>query len=248
MFIDRWETSGTQIKRKLNGFFDYQNKPDRIISQMVDKTNGIWALDSNTKGYWHLDENSGTNVYDSSYYNHTGSITGASWTQGRFGRSCLYFDGDDHVAWSDTADHRPDYITMEAWIRPESGAFGAGAHNIINNFHFAAGYYGYELALYYGKLRIAVGLSAGGNLSFTEPTISMKAGTWYHVAGTIGPTQSKLYINDVCVATSAYAASTIRYHATKPGLKLGRMENPGEYWYGKIDCARILDEVWADFN
>ena len=249
MFIDRWETSGTQVKRKLNGFFDYQNRPDRIISQMIDKTNGIWALDSNTIGYWHLDENTGTIVYDSSYFNHDGSITGASWTQGRFGRSCLYFDGDDYVAWADTSDHRPNYITMEAWIKPEAGAFGAGDHSIINNFHFAAGFYGYQLELYSGKLRIAVGLTAAGDLSFTEPTVSMVAGIWYHVAGTIGPTESKLFINGVNVATSTYAASTIRYHATKPGLTLGSIETRSSaFWYGKIDCVRILDEVRTDFN
>lgn len=250
MFIDRWETNGTQTLKKWNGFIDYPNRPDRIISQMIDKTNGRWALDSTTMGYWYMDENTGTNIYDSSSKNHTGSINGASWTQGRFGRSCLYFDGiNDRVEWSNTSDHTPPHIRIECWIKPESRIYSvAGVHAIVNNYHVAGGQFGYQLSFRNnGKLMLAVGLTAAGVKVVEEPTVSTVAGNWYHVAGIVGATKTEIFINGVSRGSTTYAADTIKY-VSPPGLKLGRCENLSEWFHGNIDEVRILNEAKTDFN
>jgi hypothetical protein len=44
-------------------------------------------------GYWTFDEGTGAIAYDSSGYGNTGTITGATWVQGKFG-GALSFEGD----------------------------------------------------------------------------------------------------------------------------------------------------------
>jgi len=68
-------------------------------------------------GSWHFDEGSGTTAYDTSGNDNDGTINGATWVDGKFGRA-LDFDGvDDYVEIPDDSSlDITEAITIEAWV------------------------------------------------------------------------------------------------------------------------------------
>ncbi|MCD6155065.1 MAG: LamG domain-containing protein [Candidatus Verstraetearchaeota archaeon] len=66
-----------------------------------------------------FNEGSGSKVYDSSFYNNHGTINGAVWVNGKFGKA-LEFDGvDDYVEVPHSESlNITDEITFLAWINP----------------------------------------------------------------------------------------------------------------------------------
>ncbi len=72
-------------------------------------------------GYWSFDEGSGTTAHDSSGNLNDGTIYGATWTDGKFGKA-LSFDGiDDYVAvpGSPSLNNISDAVTIAAWVKLE---------------------------------------------------------------------------------------------------------------------------------
>jgi len=66
-----------------------------------------------------FDEGSGNTVYDKSPYRNNGTIYGASWVDGKYGKA-LSFDGEDdyvEVPNSESLDIT-DAITVEVWVKP----------------------------------------------------------------------------------------------------------------------------------
>ena len=72
-----------------------------------------------------FNEGSGNIAYDSSFYNNHGTIYGATWTDGKFGKA-LSLDGvDDYVEVPDSESlNITDEITIVAWVKPISWISG----------------------------------------------------------------------------------------------------------------------------
>jgi outer membrane protein assembly factor BamB len=72
-------------------------------------------------GYWSFDEGRGTTAHDTSGNLNDGTIYGANWTDGKFGKA-LSFDGiDDYVAvpGSPSLNNISDAVTIAAWVKLE---------------------------------------------------------------------------------------------------------------------------------
>jgi hypothetical protein len=72
-------------------------------------------------GYWSFDEGSGTTAHDSSGNLNDGTIYGATWTDGKFGKA-LSFDGIDNyitVPGSPSLNNISDAVTIAAWVKLE---------------------------------------------------------------------------------------------------------------------------------
>jgi plastocyanin len=71
-------------------------------------------------GYWSFDQGNGTTAYDSSGNHNDGTIYGATWTDGKFGKA-LSFDGiNDSVVIPGSASLQiSDAITIAAWVKLE---------------------------------------------------------------------------------------------------------------------------------
>jgi len=94
-------------------------------------------------GYWSFDEGSGTTVYDSSGNHNDGTINGATWTGGQFGKA-LSFDGIDYnvtVPGSPSLNNISDAVTIAAWVKLEQ--IPTEAYELI-----AAGGYSYVAYAY----------------------------------------------------------------------------------------------------
>jgi len=82
-----------------------------------------------------FNEGSGNIAYDSSFYNNHGTIYGATWTDGKFGKA-LSFDGvDDWVKVADSESLNPKRITITAWVKRDTTGV---SHSIVGKFRFAS--------------------------------------------------------------------------------------------------------------
>jgi hypothetical protein len=89
-------------------------------------------------GYWSFDEGNGATAFDSSGNHNDGTVYGANWTDGKFGKA-LSFDGiDDYVLIPGSASLRfSDAVTIAAWVKLEqvpAEAYGfiiAGGYSYI---------------------------------------------------------------------------------------------------------------------
>lgn len=76
-------------------------------------------LDPSIVALWHLDEGSGSIAYDETPNNNDGSISGASWTTGKFGKA-LSFDGiNDYVncGKDSSLNLSTNDFTVESWVK-----------------------------------------------------------------------------------------------------------------------------------
>jgi hypothetical protein len=74
--------------------------------------------------HWDMDEGEGTRAFDSSGNNNHGTISGATWTQGKYG-SALSFDGADDYAQATVAGTKTAY---SLWVKN-----GSVWEHIVNN-------------------------------------------------------------------------------------------------------------------
>ncbi len=183
-----------------------------------------------------FNEGVGATAADASGRNHTGVISGARWTTGRFG-GALLFDGVNDMA---TVLDSPvldltTAMTIEAWVYPTSnkddGDDGWGAV-VLKDGGTDPVY-----ALY------GVGRNGRPTATIATPTeMDVRAGSdpplnaWSHIAVTFDGATLRLYVNGVQVATRARSAS-IRTSANP--LRIGGASIGSEYFPGRIDEVRI---------
>jgi len=113
-------------------------------------------------GYWSFDEGSGTTAHDSSGNHNDGTIYGANWTDGKFGKA-LSFDGNDDnvtVPGSPSLNNISDAITITAWMKLKQ--VPTEAYELIN-----AGGYSYIAYAYVADpagLRFNLGICTAPNV------------------------------------------------------------------------------------
>jgi len=196
--------------------------------------------DDSLVGYWDFDEGSGTIAGDRSGNGNTGTIYGATWVDGKFGKA-LSFDGvDDYVQVS----HNPslsitDAITIEAWIKPSSltpvyqEILSKGGDYNSNNDN-------YDIYLHY--TRVAIHWKNDVYESLTGILIN----TWTHIAITIDVPNliSKMYINGNLDKT--FTITTVPEANTNP-LVIGKYIIGSPYPFnGLIDEVRIYNRALSE--
>ena len=201
---------------------------------------------------WHFDENSGTIAYDSTDNNNDGTISGASWVDGKLGKA-LSFDGNDYVMVLDSDSLEPDRITVEAWVK-SSGTPGTYKYIVSKYLPTKPGSYS-SYGLYTassGGLRFYIGLSSIGVLS-PDAGQGIWDGNWHHVAGTYDGSAVKLYIDGNPVAGAGSTTSDINYEGTG-NLFIGSYTTASYCFSGTIDEVRIWDgaltenEIFYSYN
>jgi len=195
-----------------------------VIATFIRVIDGLVAC-------WHLDEGSGTVAHDTSGNDNDGTIYGATWVDGKFGKA-LNFDGvDDYVEAPDSASlDIADSVTVETWLYIEKSEAEQ---------KFIAKKYNYVLWIQANnEIRFADTL---GNYVDTDPITEFNK--FIHVIavfkGKSGDAvtldNAQIYINGVARGTHAdgtWSAQTGQGYA----LRLGD-------WYGSDYLDGILDEV-----
>jgi hypothetical protein len=192
-------------------------------------------------GWWRFDEESGTVAGDSSGYGNVGTIYGATWVTGEYGKA-LSFDGNDYVSITFTS---PINISLGlsgfAWIYPTTNT---GTQEIIfsDTAYIFFRIQGTKLTLYVAQ--------AGGGFIYAQSVAVLPINTWTHVAFTYDGTTFKLYINSVNDGTT----SGVPLYTSMTTATVGAQVGVSEYFMGVIDEVRVYNralsaaEIQADFQ
>jgi len=186
-------------------------------------------------GLWHLDEGSGSAVYDETGNNLDGTITGATWTTGKF-KNALSFDGNDYVNFGKVLHNfvgDTSKITVISWIKISTTHTGAIVGNTI------AG--NAEVVFDVEVNRPRLGLYTTYNWkSVVGPTLDNDK--WYHVVGTYDGAYILIYINGTKKASVSHIGS-ITLQKNEQNLMIGDRADFSRPFYGVIDEVAILSKA-----
>ena len=182
---------------------------------------------------WHLDGY----ATDSSVNGNDGTVVGATFVDGKFGKA-LEFDGSGDYVDCGTNVVITTAITIEAWIKPS--AF-TNYDAIVANFVWPTNPEGYSFRVMdNGKLVWRAVLSGNSAYSITSDS-TMEAGNWYHVVLTHDASCTRLYINGILEKEDTPGGTIVNLGKS---LKVGWDTYAADRVFnGIIDEVRIWDEA-----
>ena len=189
-----------------------------------------------------FNEGSGSTAYDSSFYNNHGTIVGAVWTDGKFGKA-LYYDGvDDYteVLWNNSIALVNNF-TWAVWFKTEDPSYN----------QFIMSFYGERFAI---RIRNGViSIRDYLNNDNINGQTKIQAGKWYFVAVTKSSTEGvKIYLNATLDGSCSSCTSNTELVTGKSlwfGMDQWYYENGWDDWFiGIIDEPRIYARVLSDYE
>jgi len=208
--------------------------------------NGIKVVGTPTLGlrglvlWLKFNEGSGSTAYDSSFYNNHGTIHGATWTQGKFGKA-LSFDGvDDYVEVPDSESLRPQHVTFAIWLKIRTIQRSVPIGNIDTSGHNGWGFRITEE----GYLQFMGGTGTASD-GWIIPNYTVETDKWLHWVGVIDGSHKIFYLNG-----KEYARKDFPYNVSYINdypFTLGRFPNyNGQYFDGIIDEVRIYNRALSE--
>jgi len=183
-----------------------------------------------------IGENS-TYVVDISQYGNNGTIHGATYTDGKFGKA-LSFDGsDDYVdCGNDSSLDITEAITVETWVKPAQNSDHAG---IAAKEHYTnnQGWVLIQLSGTDWYFRIY----NGATYKAVSESNSVDLNTWQHVVATYDKQYMRLYKNGVQIGTPTACDWSIA--TTSEPLCIGYRSSVGQHFSGIIDEVRIYNRA-----
>ena len=179
---------------------------------------------------WLFDENTGGTLRDTSPNRNRGTISGATWVEGKHG-SALSFDGDnDYVRVNSDYTLSPAEISIGAWVNLQSTG---RRHPIVEKV--VPWESGYRLAITSaGRLQVELGTSddfyqesSGGSINWNE---------WQAVGFAYDGSELRFYING---SLDRVVRATGRVIPNHQDLYIGGNPVTGAWAQGKIDEVRI---------
>jgi hypothetical protein len=200
----------------------------------------VYPSDDGLVLYLPFSEGTGTIAHDKSPYGNDGTIYGATWTNGKYGKA-LSFDGvDDYV---DTADIDLDYVTVSAWINVST--YQTNWRVIVSKGWISYSFGSvYLISIEDKGLSFGVRTSGGSTLSATTWVVPI-LNTWVHVVGTYDGSTVKLYVNGVLRASQPGSGVLNKNNYR---WMIGRDPIPGQarYFNGLIDEVRIYNRALSE--
>jgi len=231
---DSYDTPSLSFDVAISGSYIY----------VADYESGLQILQSDLlddlKGLWHFDEGSGSIVADSSGNNNAGTIHGANWVKQGNGY-CLDFDGiDDYIGIPESNSlDISDFITLEAWIKPDaiqptefptviSKHIGVnpGAQYQMGLGNEGAGYIGTGYKIRFASEPLIIDLS----------TESVVMDEWNHIAVTYDGSTLTYYLNGRVNRQIPLSGPLTHYNAN---IAIGAAPHLMWYFAGLIDDVRV---------
>jgi chitodextrinase len=183
-----------------------------------------------------FDAGSGTVVADLSGNGNNGTMTGATWSTGRYGGG-MTFDGSSALVQvpSSSTLNPGAQLTLAAWIRPSGTQ--SGWRTIMQRQPDA---YFLNASTGAGNNVPGGGGTINGNIHAMNGTTAAPVNQWTHVAMTYDGTSLRLFVNGVQVSTDGAGGSV---QASTNPLWIGGNVPYGEHFAGVIDEARVYNRA-----
>jgi len=225
--IERWEQENnkailwTKIPTVISGsytmldlYYDKSHLNNWDYVDFVGTSAGKAVWDSNFIGVYHFEDLSG-NVKDSTSNMNHGTAHGLSITErsvsGLIGNA-FDFNGSEYIELPDNNDFKPDYVTIEAICRTDSG--NPDWARIFDRYHHPD--YGYALIITNeGKARFHPRIT--GNVYSDADTAAVVEGDgdWHYLAGSYGSTKTKMYDGGNCDEIEITSSGVIIHEVTQ---------------------------------
>ncbi|MFA6897000.1 MAG: LamG domain-containing protein [Patescibacteria group bacterium] len=202
-----------------------------------------------------FDEGSGTVAHDESFNHNDGTISGATWTEGKNG-GALAFDGvDDYVDAGNRSDlNITNQVTIGAWLKSSQKTQGMIAGKV--NSAWNGGWWLRAIATDGADPSdkgICFGISKGVDWFYNEvcTNASYIDGSWHYYSGFYDGTNIKIFMDGVLKASSSVVTPTM---VSDQDVFVGYNNVDHNYFNGSLDNVRIYnyartaDEVLSDYN
>lgn len=186
---------------------------------------------------WKMDEGVGTSIVDTSGNNNTGTISGATWTQGKIGKS-LNFNGTSGYVSIPTYNYTAN-TTISVWVK---GSYINGSQIIVGSPNSIS------LGIYnVGSSKGIIGFS--GTSKAVGIANNFVNDSWNHLSVVIDSSGNATYY---CNGQSLINSGTNNW-IWSSGAYIGRRDS-GNYFKGQIDQLKIYDyartpaQIAYDYN
>ena len=193
-----------------------------------------------------FDEATGSTLSDASGNGNTGTISGATWTSGRYSYGLAFNGSSARVNVQDTPSlDLTTAMTLEAWVKPTTVTSSWRDVIYKGNDNY------YLEATSTSTARPVGGATIAGVHPQATGTVAIAANTFTHLATTYDGSAIRLFVNGTQVASTAATGSIAT--STKQ-LQIGGDGIYGQYFAGTIDEVRIYNtaltqaQIQADMN
>lgn len=209
------------------------------ISQLVHSLQ-LNVMPNGTYSDWPFDTGIGTQAYDVSTTNNSGTLVGApTWTNGQIGKA-IVLDGSTQYVSTATTQANPTSLGMEIWFKTTTTSggrlIGFGDTKVGASTNSDRHIYMDNT----GKL--IFGANPGTKKTITS-VLSFNDGIWHHAAATLGAAGMKLIVDGAVVASDGTATSAGAYTGY---WRIGYDSLAGwpsaptsSFFAGSIDQARV---------
>ena len=229
-----------------NNFSGYSNVATATASGPPPSTGRVAA--------YGFSEGSGTTTTDATGNGHTGTINGATWTNGRYGKALSLNGSTNYVDLGNAADLQiAGSMTWSAWIYATANPADDGQIIAKSN---GAGWQ-FKTSPDTGPQTFGVGVSPNsGSITQRYSNTVRQLNTWYHVAGVFDAAAATLNIYVNGVLDNGVLRGTIptsQYNNAGENVVIGRRTG-GYYFQGIIDEVRLYNralsqaEIQTDMN
>jgi hypothetical protein len=250
--IWNYALSTDQVKREYDGGSVEQFGSSGSISGTGKPTNagsGDYCVPGDTTSCaapiaeYKMDEGTGTIAYDTSGDGNDGTISGTTWTQGKYGKA-LSFDGSSSLAVSDSISTRANGdFSVSAWVK--ANAYSTGNQPQIAQSGNSGCYYAWDLrSTTDNHFQMAVE-DSGCSYTWATAADTYNLGQWYYVVGTWNNTTGTvtLYIDGVQIDQKTPDNGRLN---SDSGILIGGACSGGncywqEGWNGTIDQVRVYN-------
>lgn len=196
---------------------------------------------------WGFEEASGSTTADATGNGQTGTLSGATRVNGRYGRGLSFNGGSAMVSVADTALlHLTSGMTLSAWVLP---ATTSGWRTVM--LKETTGGLAYSLYASGDGTRPSGYVHVGSNDQSVIGTAALSTTAWNYLAVTYDGANLRLYVNGTLVTSRAQSGAI----ATSTGaFRIGGNTVWGEYFNGLIDEVRVYNraltatEIGTDMN
>ncbi|MFH0924245.1 MAG: LamG-like jellyroll fold domain-containing protein [bacterium] len=190
-------------------------------------------------GEWKFDEGTGTTATDMSGSGNNGTISGATWSDGKFGNSLSFNGVDPYYVDCGTNSNLTltNNLTIEAWIKWTGDG---NSYQAIVSKRLGGGLVNYYLRIDKASKTLFLIAYSNSTEYWKNSTLTVPINEWIHVAVTFDNGNTHFYINSVDDGLKSFPVSSL--FSNGQSVRIGYYDN-SQIFSGLIDQVRIYNRA-----